>query len=575
MIFDTVLTTAVTHELTGLAVGARVDKVSQHAPDDVILTLFRTGQRRSLLISTNPSAARIHLTEHRHRKNPTEALSFCMLLRKYIEGAAVESVTQPLGFTERVIKITFSGNQGVRTHLWAELMGRQSNLILTDDSLLILGSIKRVTPQMSRLREIRTGIIYTNPPQQSEIKHDPTLPFYPSELPNILFSDDKEAAQWVMNTFRGVGSLLAMEAVRRDINRPLDTMTVWSGLHDLLTGLLTGETSPVIYRDNSGQIKGAYPIPLLSVASSLQSPITTISEAIEMAFDSGLSENVLESERGALLSALRKSAKSNERLLTDVREGILNSQLSQSHRENGELLLANTGHGTDTADVLIVDDYFADNHGAKRSIKIDPALSIRENAERYFRRFQKARDSRKILERREVELAAQTIEIADGIASAERATDVAQLKAIVEALPGLIRGAQSSSTHTGQTKPQFDGHKIRSLRTSDGWEILVGENSTSNDYITTKLASPSDIWLHARAVHSAHAIIRSQNRPQSVSAIAIRMAAEEVAKRSKAKHAGVVSIDYTLKKYVRKPRGSAPGQVSYSNEKTIDVSPVC
>ena len=101
--------------------------------------------------------------------------------------------------------------------------------------------------------------------------------------------------------------------------------------------------------------------------------------------------------------------------------------------------------------------------------------------------------------------------------------------------------------------------------------MLVGENATSNDYLTTRLAAPSDIWLHARAVTSAHGIIRARNRPVAVSAAAIRLAAEQVARRSQAKHARLVAVDYTLKKYVRKPRGAQPGQVTYTNEKTMDV----
>jgi len=107
----------------------------------------------------------------------------------------------------------------------------------------------------------------------------------------------------------------------------------------------------------------------------------------------------------------------------------------------------------------------------------------------------------------------------------------------------------------------------------DGWEVLVGENATSNDYLTTKIAQSNDIWLHARAIPSAHAVIRSQNRPAAVSTAALRLAAEQVARRSDAKHAGLVPVDYTLKKHVRKPRGAAPGAVTYSHEKTIDVTP--
>ena len=134
--------------------------------------------------------------------------------------------------------------------------------------------------------------------------------------------------------------------------------------------------------------------------------------------------------------------------------------------------------------------------------------------------------------------------------------------------PGLTE-AKPAARET----PEFAGHKIRRYRSVDGWEILVGENATSNDYLTTRIASPNDIWLHARALPSAHAVIRSQNRPATVSLAAIKLAAEQVARRSDSRHARLTPVDYTLKKYVRKPRGAAPGAVTYSHEKTLDVEP--
>ena len=120
--------------------------------------------------------------------------------------------------------------------------------------------------------------------------------------------------------------------------------------------------------------------------------------------------------------------------------------------------------------------------------------------------------------------------------------------------------------------PAFEGHKIKTFHSPDGWEILVGENATSNDYLTTRVAAPSDIWLHVRAGASAHGVIRARNRPAAVSPAAIQQAAELVAARSEVKHSSLIPVDYTLRKYVRKPRRSAPGAVTYQNEKTINVA---
>jgi predicted ribosome quality control (RQC) complex YloA/Tae2 family protein len=312
-------------------------------------------------------------------------------------------------------------------------------------------------------------------------------------------------------------------------------------------------------------------VPLKSLPASDQTSLPSISEALEAAYESRFEEDTFEKQRLSLLAALRKSLKAAERQILDVREGLVNSTRAENIKESGELLVANLGRASAGAKELVVDDYFAAEPGEKRTILLDPALTLHENAERYFRRYQKARDSKDILLSRQIQLEQSIIALEKAITSAESATEGAEITRIAGTVGGEILPTQSPSAGATPAKPGYDGHKIKAMKSPDGWEILVGENSTSNDFLTTKIASPSDIWLHARAVPSAHAVIRAQNRPASVSTAAIMLAAEQVARRSGAKHAGLVSVDYTLKKYVRKPRGSAPGMVTYTNEKTIDV----
>jgi predicted ribosome quality control (RQC) complex YloA/Tae2 family protein len=455
--------------------------------------------------------------------------------------------------------------------LWIELMGRQSNAILTNETGVILGSIKRVTPDMSRLREVRTGIKYTPPPRQAGYKRNPMEPNAFIGLPATEFAEYTQAANWLTASFSGVGTLLAREAVLRSASGKLTSESVWYGLNEVLSLVRLTEFSPVVYRDTRGDVAGAYPFRLRSIPDADQIDVDGISNAVESAYGSRLQENTLEKERTALLAALRKAAKACDRQLLDVREGLVNSDQSEHYKECGELLLANMNDLHPGASEMAVDDFYALEPNARRTISIDPSISIHDNAQRYFRRYQKARDSREILLSRQMQIEQSSQHIARAIEDAERISTASELSALTQAIAAEIRQPQSSATREATAKPAYDGHKIRSLKSPDGWEILVGENSTSNDYLTTKVASPSDIWLHARAVPSAHAVIRAQNRPASVSTAAILLAAEQVARRSTAKHAGLVSVDYTLKKYVRKPRGSAPGQVTYTNEKTIDV----
>ena len=571
MNFDTLLLAAVAEELNHQILGARIDKITQPAPLEVIVSLYFDGARRSLLISAEPNSARLHLIRQRSRPSPTNAPAFCMLLRKYLESGIIYQISQPLGFAERVLRIDVRRSTKEHVFLWAELMGRQSNIVLTSESGAVLGSIKRVTTEMSRFREVRPGVTYTPPPRQFGYKRDPMEPFSLAESTVEAFDAPEAAEKWLTASFRGVGSVLAKEAVLHSNSKNLTLETVWYGLNDILSVVRLKEFSPVICRDKSGQIILAYPIPVKSVPTEQQEPVSSISEAVEAAFSSSQTEDVLSKERGALLASLRRAAKAADRQLIDVRQGLLNSDQSEQIRESGELLLANIGGAPQGAKEVDVVDYFAEDPDQRRTISLDPSLTMHENAERYFRRYQKARDSKETLIARQEQLQNADLELADALAQAEAAETTHELASIAERIGDLIRTQQNSGGHDSAAKPLYEGHKIKVVKSADGWEILVGENSTSNDFLTTKVSSPTDIWLHARAVPSAHAVIRAQNRPASVSTAAILLAAEHVAKRSQAKHAGLVSVDYTLKKYVRPPRGSAPGQVTYTNEKTIDV----
>jgi predicted ribosome quality control (RQC) complex YloA/Tae2 family protein len=571
MNFDTMLLSAVTDELAQTVLGAKIDKVSQPEPLEVVFGLYKHNSRRNLLISADANSARAHFIKQRGRPNPATAPAFCMLLRKYLEGGMIEESTQPLGFCDRVLRLSIRGLQSDRYELWIEVMGRQSNIILTAKNGMILGAIKRVTAGMSRVREIRAGILYEPPPKQLGYKRDPMLPVSAMGLPEEEFAGEDEAEKWLTATFRGVGSLLAKEA---RLHRPTGPMTgenLWFGLNEMLNFVRLAEYSPQVYVDDTGHVSGAYPVELRSVPSQNQTKAATISEALEVAYDSVLSLDTLDKERAALVAALRKAHKAAERQALDLSEGLLNSENSESFRETGELLLANIGVGPHGATEIIVDDYFAETSGTKRNISMDPSLTVHQNAERYFRKFQKARDSRESLLERQSSLEKSIAELEHAIEAAIHAVTAQEITVLTEHLATDLGATHQNLPGKRQEASPYDGHKIKTYRSPDGWEILIGENSTSNDFLTTKVASSSDIWLHARAVPSAHAVIRAQNRPASVSNAALMLAAEQVAKRSSAKHARLVSVDYTLKKYVRKPRGSAPGQVTYSNEKTIDV----
>ena len=391
----------------------------------------------------------------------------------------------------------------------------------------------------------------------------------------------EEAREWLMATWSGISPLLAQETVRRVTRGELTQTTLYHALTLLLTVVRVGDWMPRVWTDDTGKTLGAYPIALLSVPMSRQHSRESISVALDHAASSILRRETFDRAKEALLTALHRTRRLRQREADELEQGMRNAGRAEEYRQSGDLLLTHQSDIRRGQSLVEVLDYYAPplpgGEPTMRFIALDPTLGVHENAERFYKRSRKAETSALTLKERR----AQALEEVALITQAERETAQAATPEEVAAIrasmaQSLQHGQQGNHAGVGEVVrsalPEFEGHKIKRYHSVDGWEILVGENAVSNDYLTTKIAVSSDIWLHVRAATSAHGIIRAQNRPASVSPAALQQAAEMVAARSEVKHSSLIPVDYTLKKYVRKPRKSAPGAVTYQNEKTLFVA---
>ena len=202
-------------------------------------------------------------------------------------------------------------------------------------------------------------------------------------------------------------------------------------------------------------------------------------------------------------------------------------------------------------------------------IELDETLTPQQNAERYFRRYRKARDAAAAAQARRDQVARELASLEAAKAEAESARTVESLRSLRKTL--VHRGLLRQEIDQEKQAEEFGGERIRRMITPEGWEILYGETSRANDYLTQHVARPNDVWLHARSITGAHVIIRTSGHPGGVPGQVLSQAALIAARNSDAKHSSLVPIDHTLRRYVRKPRGAAPGFVTYRNEKTVDV----
>lgn len=288
-------------------------------------------------------------------------------------------------------------------------------------------------------------------------------------------------------------------------------------------------------------------------------------------------DNLQSSLRGVISKLLKKKTHA----LEQVRRGTGESAQAAQYRRWGELIFGNL-HQVKTqlqqgiARVEVLDFY--DENQAQIEIPLDGDLSATDNAERYFTRAKHVEENAEALKARENVLAREVEQLEEFLGVVVTAGEIDELRAHqktalakgwLKAVGNDSPGGQSASGSTQQSS--FDGHKIKRLISPDGYTVLVGENATANDYLVTRLSHSNDWWLHLRGGTSSHAIIQTQNAPDRVPQSTLQFAARAVAARSVAKHAGWAEVDYTLRKYVRKPRKAAPGAVVHTNAKTLHV----
>ncbi|MDO8589070.1 MAG: NFACT RNA binding domain-containing protein [Armatimonadota bacterium] len=568
MTYDGLLLAGAAAELRSALIGGRVSKVRQPEATQLILVIRNRGADFRLLLSIDAQFPRAHLTAS-VPPSPPNPFGFCMALRKHIQESVIAAIEQP-GF-DRILVLQFTSPDGGRARLIHEIMGKHSNLVLVNDEGRILAAAKVVTAAISRQRQTVPGRDYVPPPSN---KVDP-LCVTPEEFKTLVGSDQISGLprDWLVRTFTGVGPFLGAELAARSGDQP-NPDTLWNELTWLRETVSSAKYSPVAVTDERGKIELIYPVPTVQCPAERQFARASLNEALDVYYRVVVGSAALESERGRLRASLQRAISAREKSVEGLRQAIADGSKAEQYKIMGELLTAHTGEIAKGSAVVALVNYY-DPSLATIDIPLEPELSPRENVERYFKRFQKARDSAAAAADRLAESDAELQELRAALSVAETLDTVDALREMRRRLTerGLVRHGQAPQLRGKLVEQPFKGMRIRRLTSSDGWEILVGENSLANDYLTTKVASPNDLWFHARSVKGAHVVVRTNNRPQNVSPGAIRHAAELAASGSDAKHSSLVPVDYTLRKYVRKPRGSAPGYVTYQNEKTLDVTP--
>lgn len=559
MSFDGLFTRAMCKELNSSLKGGRINKVHQPYKNEIILVIRANGKNHKLLLSAHPNHARVQITNEEY-ENPSEPPMFCMLLRKHLEGYALEEISQP--DLERILIFTVKGRNEIGDisykQLIVEIMGRHSNIILVDqDKQIILDCVKHVSAAVNTYRTVLPGHPYIFPPQQHKAS-----PFEADEkdlLQRLDFNSGKLDKQ-IVSQYAGVSPLLAKEIINHAGLANRDTLP--NAFLTIIKRLQAHDYEPAIMENNAKE--SYYLFPLQSISQEAKC-FGSLSEMLDRFFFGKAERDRVKQQANDIERLIINEKEKNEKKIIKLDETLKEAQEASKYQLYGELLTANLYAVSKGMQEIEVVNYY-DEEGSSLVIPLNPLKTPSENAQNFFTKYQKAKNSLEIVQE-QIEKAKNEVHYFEGLlqqieSASPRDVEEIRQELIEEGYLKKKQKRQSKKNHSA--KPTLEHY-----HSSDGTEIIVGKNNKQNDYLTNKLTARDDIWLHTKDIPGSHVVIRDKEPSEQT----IYEAAILAAYYSKARQSSSVPVDYTRVRYVKKPSGAKPGFVIYENQQTIFITP--
>ncbi|KPU53388.1 Rqc2 family fibronectin-binding protein [Bacillus wiedmannii] len=559
MAFDGLFTRAITHEIGNSLYTGRISKIYQPSKYEILLHIRANGKNQKLILSAHPTYARLHLTNQNY-DSPALPPMFCMLLRKHLEGGFIEKIEQI--DLERIIQITVRsrneiGDESLKT-LVIEIMGRHSNIILVDTKTNnILDSLKHVSLAVNRHRTVYAGAEYIAPPAQHKINplQIETNDEFIRPLDFLSGNMDKQ----LVGTFTGISPLFAKEVVKKA--GMVNEKALADAFFSIQKPLLTHTYSPTMTTSNGKEFFYLFPLAHLQGEDKT---FSSVSELLDRFFFGKAERDRVKQQAYDLERFMQNEKNKNEKKLIKLEKTLQDAGKADKYQLFGELLTANMyALKKGDKDIEVVNYY--DENGGTVKITLDPLKTPSDNAQRYFQKYQKAKNSVVVVEE-QIEKTNEEIIYFDSLLQQMEAASSKDIEEIREELAeeGYMRNRKAKNAKKKPTKPVLDKYLA-----SDGTEIFVGKNNKQNDYLTTKFARRDEIWLHTKDIPGSHVVIRSLEPTEKT----VLEAAKIAAYFSKAKDSSSVPVDFTKIRHVKKPSGAKLGFVTYDNQQTVYVTP--
>ena len=563
MPLDAITLSSVVEELKSHMLGAKLDKIYQPTRDQVVFLLRTKDGASRLLLSANPSAPRVHFTRETV-ENPASPPMFCMLLRKQILSGRILSIQQMHG--DRVIHVDIDTVNELGDHvlrrLVLEIMGRHSNLMLLDEDGRILEAARHVSADMSRVRQIQPGLPYLPPPAQDKIAPED------ADAENLLAKLEaqgdvplqKALAASVSGLSNPAAKELAYRVLPAGCDRADNLPETAARLAELLRRL-PQMADPRVLEDEQGEPADIFPFPYLSRDLDRQKPYPTVSQALERYFGARDQQDRINQKSASMVKLLKGQIERCEKKLAQQEEDLSSAARMDEYRIMGEIINANLWQLKKGQTEATLPNFY-DENGGSMTIPLDNQLTPVQNAQRYFKKYQKARTTREIAAEQKEKTLKELDYLEGTLLDVGKCIGESELEEIRQDLmrTGYIRKGVNRRQQKALPKS-----KPYHYRSTDGIDIYVGRNAAQNDRLTGD-ARPNETWLHAKDMPGSHVIIRQEGEiPRQT----LLEAAILAAWYSKGQNSSGVPIDYTLRRYVKKPGGAAPGMVIYTNQRTL------
>ncbi|QNQ80424.1 Rqc2 family fibronectin-binding protein [Lactobacillus sp. PV034] len=552
MAFDGLFIHSLLTSLSPTLEKGKLTKIYQPFEQDLILNFRKDRLNKKLLISANAQTPRFYLTTETI-VNPDVAPTFVMVLRKYLEGSILQKIEQ-VG-VERIVNFYFSNRNELGDEmqliLSVELMGRHSNVILynaTDNKIIDL--LKRINPDENRARLLLPHAKYELPPLTEGING--------LKLTEEEFNQLKQTYPEPIDLAKRFNGLDGDD--RKEFTGYLEDDYSYSSLKTFFDQF----DHPKGYVFQTQKHKDRFFIYLpYHLDLQLISSNTNVNEALEDFYQEQAKREWVRQKAKRIENIVSNERKKLEKKIIKLNQELDRAENSESYRIKGELLNTYLHQVKPGMQEITLPNYYENNKDLK--IKLDVALSPARNAQKYFTRYQKLRNSIKHINE-QLRITKENLDYFDSIQTAIDNADPQDIDAIIDELTNQGYLKQQTSH---RRKKKITEKSLNTFKLSDGKTVLVGKNNYQNDWLTLKKADKKDYWFHVKNIPGSHVILQSDNPSETD----IREAAEIAAYYSKAKHSAHVPVDYIQVKRIKKPNGAKPGFVIYTGQKSIQVTP--